>query len=729
MPAVPGLRRAVPAVSEPAGRRRHDVLVLSPQLAELAEAYGIATDFWDWQGRHVEVSEATILAVLRAFDVDAADPEAALREHRLARWRRMLPPVLVTRQGRQPTVDVHVPHGWPVDIWVDLETGGWRGLRQEENWTPPQDVDGGQVGEATFRLPGDLPLGYHTVQARSGDRTAAMPVVVTPDALGLPEAMSGRRGWGLATQLYSVLSEQSWGVGDLTDLTDLAVWSAARYGADFVLVNPLHAVAPTAPMEPSPYLPTTRRFANPLYLRPERVPEYADLDDSARAAVQEARAALTGSRAGADAIDRDSAWAAKRQALELLHAVPRTVGREEAYASYRARQGSGLDDYATWCAVAEEHGPDWRSWPEGLRDPRSPDVAAYAEKRSDLVDLHRWLQWLLDEQLSVGQATARQAGMAVGVMHDLAVGVDVEGAEAWALQDVFAQGVTVGAPPDAFTQAGQDWNQPPWRPDRLAELGFAPFRDVVATVLRNAGGLRVDHVIGLFRLWWVPEGGSARDGTYVRYDHEGMVGVLALEAHRAGAVVVGEDVGTVEPWVREYLAGRGVLGTSILWFERDYHGHGGPLEPERWRELCLASVTTHDLPPTTGYLAADHVRLRDRLGLLERSLDDELADDAADREAYLQALRDRGLLAPDAGVEETVLALHEYLLRTPSRLLCAALVDAVGDRRTQNQPGTVDEYPNWRVALTGPDGEPVGLEDVFASDRVARLAALMGRVR
>ncbi len=702
--------------------------MLSPQLAELAETYGVATEFWDWQGRHVEVPEATVVAVLGAMDVDATDPGAALHQHWLARWRRMLPPVLVTREGWQPTVDVHVPHGWPVDIWVELEAGGSRGLHQEENWTPPQDVDGGQVGEATFRLPGDLPLGYHTVQARSGDRSASMSLVVTPHALRLPEAMTGRRGWGLATQLYSVLSERSWGVGDLTDLTDLAVWSAARHGADFVLVNPLHAVAPTVPMEPSPYLPTTRRFANPMYLRPERVPEYADLDEPARKAVAAARTALAESLAGADAIDRDRSWAAKRRVLELLHAVPRTPGREHAYAAYRARQGAGLDDYATWCAVAEEHGPDWRSWPEGLRHPRSPAVAAYADDHADLVDLHRWLQWLMDEQLSAGQAAARHAGMAVGVMHDLAVGVDVEGAEAWALQDVFASGVTVGAPPDAYTQAGQDWTQPPWRPDRLAERAYAPFRDVVSTVLRNAGGLRVDHVIGLFRLWWVPEGGTPREGTYVRYDHDAMVGVLALEAHRAGAVVVGEDVGTVEPWAREYLAARGILGTSILWFERDYHGHGGPLEPERWRELCLASVTTHDLPPTTGYLAADHVRLRDRLGLLDRPLADELAADAADRDAYLDDLRRRGLLAPDADLEQTVLALHEYLLRTPSRLLCAALVDAVGDRRTQNQPGTVDEYPNWRVPLTGPDGEPVGLEDVFESGRVARLAGLLGRV-
>src|SRR6185295_13487805 len=234
-------------------------------------------------------------------------------------------------------------------------------------------------------------------------------------------------------------------------------------------------------------------------------------------------------------------------------------------------------------------------------------------------------------------------------------------------------------------------------------------------------------VIGLFRLWWIPKGAGPTAGTYVRYDHEAMIVILALEAHRADAVVVGEDLGTVEPWVRTYLAERGILGTSILWFEMDHDGGGGPLAAERWREWCLASVTTHDLPPTAGYLAGDHVRLRDRLGLLELSVEEELATDDAERESWLAELRRRGLLPEDADTEATVLALHRYLTLTPARLLCVALTDAVGDRRTQNQPGTTDEYPNWRVPLSGPDSAPLLLEDVLASPRAARLAAAVRR--
>jgi 4-alpha-glucanotransferase len=697
---------------------------LDATLRELADAHGIATDFWDWRGQRRDIPAETIVAVLAALGVDASSPEsasAALAAHRRAPWTRMLPHCLVTRQGRSASLPVHVQDGDQVTVWIELENGDIRdSLQQLENWTPPREFDGRLVGEASFQVPDDLPLGYHTVRARSGDQEAAAPLIVTPAWLGLPDRMGARRTWGFAAQLYSVRSRRSWGVGDLADLADLAAWSSAEHGAGFVLVNPLHAAAPVAPMEPSPYLPTTRRFANPLYLRPQYIPEFGYLDGPARAEVD---AVQRTARRTLDTVDRDTAWAAKRAALRLVYAVPRGTGREAAYRAYRQREGTGLDDYATWCALAEVHGADWRSWPDGLRQPDSPQVQAFRAEHPQAVDFHRWLQWVLDEQLSYAQAAARRAGMMLGVIHDLAVGVDPGGAEAWSRQDVFAPGVSVGAPPDAFNQLGQDWSQPPWRPDLLAEYAYVPFRTVVSTVLRHAGGVRVDHVMGLFRLWWVPAGQPPSAGTYVRYDHEALVGILMLEAHRAGALVVGEDLGVVEPWVRDYLRERGILGTSVLWFEQD--AGGAPLPPQQWREYCLASVTTHDLPPTAGYLAGDHVRLRDSLGLLTRPVGEELAADEAGRDVWLDELRGRGALAPDADVEASVAALHRYLTWTPCRLISVALTDAVGDRRTQNQPGTVDEYPNWRVPLAGPDGRPLLLEDAMASRRVAALLAVV----
>jgi 4-alpha-glucanotransferase len=693
----------------------------------LAAAYDVATDYWDWQGRHVLVATDTLVAVLAALDVDAGTEDSA-RLSLAARaddaWRRMLPPVLVTRQGWRATFDVHVPDGWPVDVWVELETGEHRGgVDQQENWNPPRIVDHELVGEATFAVPDDLPLGYHWVHARSGDRQARMSLVVTPHRVGIPSRLGERRTWGLATQLYSVRSAGSWGTGDLTDLTDLGVWAGVEHGADFVLVNPLHAAEPTAPMEPSPYLPTTRRFANPLYLRPERIPEYAALGPLDRAALH-ALHEKAGDPA-ADGIDRDSAWAAKREALEKIFRVPRSAGREWAFEGYRRREGRGLRDYATWAAIAEHHGPDWSAWPKSLRHPDLPGVEEFRSEHADDVDLHCWLQWVLDEQLAQTQLELRRAGLGLGLMTDLAVGVNPHGSDAWGLQEIYGHGVSVGAPPDPYNQNGQDWSQPPWRPDRLAETAYEPFRRLVAGALRSAGGLRVDHVIGLFRLWWIPVGVGPTAGTYVRYDHEAMIGILALEAARADAVVVGEDLGTVEPWVRDYLAERGILGTSVLWFELDHDGGGGPLPAERWRESCLASVTTHDLPPTAGYLAGDHVRLRHDLGLLTRPVEEELAIAGLEREAWLGELRRVGLVGEEPDETMVVEALHAYLGRTPSRLRCVALTDAVGDRRAQNQPGTIDEYPNWRIPLSNPDGRPILLEDVFTSERADRLLDVM----
>ena len=335
-------------------------------------------------------------------------------------------------------------------------------------------------------------------------------------------------------------------MGDLVDLTDLAVWSAGDLGAGYVLVNPLHGAEPAPPMEPSPYLPTTRRFFNPLYLRVERIPEYGYLPRAERDKIERTAGKVRRALAKVDAIDRDTCWAAKREALELVHAVPRTPGRRRT-TGLPQPGGAGAGDWPTWCALAEEHGSDCRTWPAALRDPRSAEVAEFRAAHAERVDFHTWMQWLLDEHLQTAQAKAIGAGMDLRVTRDLAVGVHPGGADAWRLASTYAPGMQVGAPPDAYNQIGQDWGQPPWRPDRLAEQGYAPYREMLAAVLRHAGGVRVDHILGLFRLWRVPVGAKPSEGTYVRYDHDAMVGILALEAHRAGAVVVGEDPA---PWSR-----------------------------------------------------------------------------------------------------------------------------------------------------------------------------------
>lgn len=704
--------------------------MLTQELVDLAAAHGVATDFWDWQGRHTEVPRESVEAVLAALGVPAASDAsvaASLEETRLAPWRRTLPPCVVTRSGRAVEVPVHVAHLAPVRVHVELEDGGRVDLASVDRWVDPRVVDGAEVGEATFVVPGDLPLGYHQLVACAGesyDEKARVVLAVTPERLELPAALAeGPATWGLMTQLYSVRSRRSWGQGDADDLGELAQWAGQALGAGFVLVNPLHAPSPTVPVEPSPYLPVTRRFVSPLYVRVEAIPEHAYLTGAVRAEIERTALLQRATSASTALLDRDAVWEAKRSALTLVHAVPRSPAREADYQAFVDREGDGLVAFATWCALAEVHGDVWSEWPAGLQDPESDEVARARDDLAERVHFYSWLQWVLDEQLHDAQARARDAGMALGVVHDLAVGVHPDGSDTWALQHVMARGVTVGAPPDAFNQVGQDWSQPPWRPDRLAESGYAAYRDMLRTVLRHAGGIRVDHVIGLFRLWWVPEGRPASEGTYVRFDHEALVGILALEAHRAGAVVVGEDLGTVEPWARDYLADRGLLGTSILWFERDDEGR--PRPPETWRRLCLATVTTHDLPPTAGYLAGEHIRIRAELGLLTRSVSEERAVDEADRASWLALLVERGWLAAGAeqDVEAVTCALHRALAATPSRLLGVALTDVVGEVRAMNQPGTHHEYPNWRTPLADGDGTPVLLEDLIGSRRAEQLAA------
>ena len=701
---------------------------LHPGLTQLAERFGIAQEFWDWKGRHVPIPAETIVSVLAAFDVDAGTPEtaaAALTRLEDERWLRTVPSCTVVEEGRGVHVAIHVPAGTQVRVQVRLESGETRPAWQSENFAPDRWVDGVAIGEATFWLGEDLPTGYHHVVAHTDTGVHTGSLIVTPSFVGFPPAMRNQRIWGYGTQLYSVTSRQSWGIGDLADLADLITWSGTKQFAGYVLINPLHAAQPVPPMEPSPYLPASRRFINPIYIRPEAIEEYATLGRSVRMRIKALRRQAQAAAESSGIVDRNAIWPLKIEALRLIHESGMRSARRIAYDDFRRREGSGLRNFALWSCLCLTHGQLWTEWPEELRRPSSPAVAAYAEEHAAEVDFFEWLQWVAQTQVSAAQTVAAEVNMPVGIVTDLAVGVHRQGAETWMMPDVFAGGMSVGAPPDQYNQAGQDWGQPPWRPDKLEELAYAPFRAMVSAALRRVGGARIDHIIGLFRLWWVPMGLGPTKGTYVRNNHEALVGILALEAQRAQALIVGEDLGTVEPWVRDYLSRRGILGTSVLWFEAGMQGE--PLDSQWWRQYCMASVTTHDLPPTLGYLAGDHVRLRDDLGLLTEPLQEELETAQREQAGWLAKLVEDGLLAPDQTDDqvEVLLALHKFLLRTPSKVLLAALTDAVGERQTQNQPGTVDEYPNWRVPLSDLRGKRISLEDIFKAQLPRRLAAVM----
>jgi len=656
-----------------------------PALAELAAAHGVATDYLDYVKRRVPVRPESVVAALAALGVDASSP-AAIRDALAAeRDRSGSPPaIVVLRESQRRTLDI------AGRARLVLETGEGRDLAST-------------IGGVA--IPAGLPLGWHRLDTTDGE----IPVVVAPDRLPAP----ARRQWGWAVQLYAAASSTSWGIGDLADLRRLGEWSAAR-GAGVVLVNPLHAGAPTLPVQPSPYYPSSRRWANPLYLRIDETPAYAAAPADVRASVDALRPAVGGER-----LDRDAVWATKQAAL---HALWPYADRPDL-----DRIDADLRDFATWCALTEALGRDWREWPDDYRRATNPAVAAARRELADRAGFHAWQQLLLDRQLGDVQRALTTGGMSIGVVHDLAVGIDPAGADGWALQDALAHGARIGAPPDGFNQQGQDWGMPPWHPRRLAELHYAPLRDMLRSLLRHAGGVRIDHVLGLFRAWWIPASGTARDGTYVSYDADALLGIVTLEAARAGAMVIGEDLGTVPPGVRRSLDERGVLGTSVLWFERDEPSDGKPgrlVPPNRWREDAVASVTTHDLPTARGWLRGEHVRIRAELGLL----DDAAAEWESwrrERAELVALMTELGLVAAGADEDALVLGLHAFVAATGCRVVLAAPADAIGDLRQPNLPGTTDEYPNWRLPITDASGRVLLLDDLLADPRVERLAAVL----
>ncbi|MDQ1680875.1 MAG: 4-alpha-glucanotransferase [Frankiaceae bacterium] len=664
-------------------------------LRALADGSGIQVAYWNVDGQQITLDDDTLRALLAALDVPAATPEDVRRslDDVAAARRRVLPPTLVVSSGSP----WHLPDGL-TDVVLELEDGG------------SLAVDGD--------LPDDLPLGWHRLRARAADGSElAATVIAAPARLADPP-----RCWGWQVQLYGLRSRRSWGIGDADDLRTLAVRSARELGADAVLVNPFHSPTPVLPLQNSPYYPSSRRWYDPLLIAVETIPEYAAAPPDVRATVDALGRAAQALNA-VDRIDRDAVWTAKRTALEALFAHVRA----DELAAYRKSHGDELERYATYCALAEVHGPNWQLWPETLRRPESAAALAARDELAPRVTFFAWTQLLCAEQLPSVQQAALDAGMRVGVIHDLAVGVDPAGADGWALQDVIALRASVGAPPDTYNQLGQNWGLPPWHPQRLAEAGYAPLRDMMRAVLANGGGIRIDHVMGLFRLWWVPRGAAAKDGGYVRYDADAMVAAVTLEAHRAGAIVIGEDLGTVEPHVREAMSARGWLGSEIVWFTHDGNHFRAP---EEYREAAAASISTHDLPTAAGMLTGEHIDVRLRLGLFAKNEDEVRAHWRAERDGLLAALVRERCVNAGADTASRVEGLHAFLARVSSLVALVSPYDVIGDLRQPNVPGTLDEYPNWRLPLArarhaGGLEQPVSLEELLDDARVRRVASTL----
>ncbi len=532
------------------------------------------------------------------------------------------------------------------------------------------------------RLPADLPAGYHLLQPDID--VAPIPLVASPGCC--PAAASSQ--WGWAAQLYATRSRDSWGIGDLADLRGLVAWSKGL-GAAITLINPLHAGAPGAQQQASPYFASSRCFANPLYLRIEDIPG-ADIDGLEELAA--AGRALDAERL----IDRDRVWALKSAALEAIFA---RFGGDPAFDRFCSDRGAALTGYATWCALAEIHGLPWQGWPADLRLPDGPAVREFSAggEGPRRIRYHQWLQWQLDRQLEVAAAEG-------ALMQDLAIGVDSGGADAWMFQGTFATGMRIGAPPDEFNTLGQDWGLPPWDPWKLRQDGYRPFIETVRAGLRHAGGLRFDHVMGLFRLYWIPGERTAAEGTYVRYPYWDLLNILALEAHRAGAFVVGEDLGTVEDRVREELRSREVLSYRLLWFE--------PGPPRTWPERALGAVSTHDLPTVAGVWNGSDLEAQRRL---------DLSPNEDGSEAMRARLREATGSDEATPAEAVVDGAYRLLAEAPCAVLTATLDDALAVEERPNMPGTTSGWPNWSLAL------PVPLEVIETAPLALRIAEHLGR--
>ncbi|TQV80061.1 4-alpha-glucanotransferase [Exilibacterium tricleocarpae] len=721
----------------PAGFCRGERMSALERLAALAGIEPAYHDIWGEQHRADPQTQRALLAAMGFAVADENQVAASLQQLEELEWRRVLPPaVIVAAEQAQPEVLLALPEAAQLGaVEVVCEDGGSRP-------DPPaatlrllgtRDIDGCSYRRYARSLPGQLPPGYHrlsvTYELAGRAAHAATTLIVAPRQCYGPADFDGDRLWGLGAQLYALRSDHNWGVGDFSDLNEL-VARAARAGAAAVGVNPLHPLYPGDPEICSPYSPTSRSFLNTLYIDVTAVADLAgcaaanDLLDSAEWQARLARLRAAGQ------LDYGAVAACKQRLLTLIYAgfcetdLGQDTPRGRAFADYCAARDPALERLATFDALYEhfcgrDGGRRWQQWPPEFQQPDTAAVKSFVAAHSDRVNYFKYLQWLAEEQLAAAAATA--AAMPVGLYLDLAVGCDAGGADVWAAQDLYVRDTCIGAPPDQFCAAGQNWGLTPINPYTLREQGYAPFIALLRDNMRYAGALRIDHVMGLMRQFWVPPGQSAGAGLYINFPLQDLLRIIALESQRARCVVVGEDLGTVPEGFRDTMAEAGIQSYRVLYFER--WDNGWFKRPDAYPGNAVVTVSTHDLPPLAGWWNGCDIACRQELGLYEKpaDADRELRHRTGDRHALVDALVDVGALPPDTSVDdlplETLLsATQAYLARTPGWLQMIALEDALGVEQQTNLPGTIHEHPNWRRRL------PVPIETIFGT---ANLRALL----
>jgi len=711
-------------------------------LDSLARSRGIGDAYHDYRGELRPFSARTKTAILAAMGCNVTDAQAVQRELDeldAARWRTLLPPIAVMRPGRAGVV-VAVPADrleQPL-TWTTTAADGKRRSACVRAADLPEferrELDGRALTRRLLVLPEDLARGYHTLDASLPEGPAGdCTLIVAPARCFEPDVLSGgEKLWGVAVQLYTLRSKDNWGIGDFTDL-EFVVRHSAMHGAAFVGLNPLHALFPANPHHYSPYSPSTRHFLNVLYISLPRIPEFAECAEAVARASEPAFNAELQRLRGTDHVDYPGVAAAKLPLLRLVYDhfvrehLARGTARAGAFVAFQEERGEALRLHALHDAIdAHLRARDadkywgWPVWPEEVRNPGNIGVQVFAAANAENVRFHAWLQWIADEQLAAVQRLASELGMPIGLYGDYAVGVNPAGSETWSDQSVYRMGAGVGAPPDPLALKGQDWGIPPQDPYALVAARLRPFRSLVAANMRHFGALRLDHVMALFRQWWVPVGLGATDGGYVHYPLDDLMSVLALESERARCLVVGEDLGTVPDEMRRAMAEYAVYHYKVLLFEKERDGSF--LRPESYVRRAIATVTTHDLPTLRGWWEGRDLALRDELNLfpgdeIRRLVYDERGRDRSQLVAALQAtsLKPETVKGGDSPFsEEMARAIQFYLAKTASALAVLQIEDLIGMTDPVNVPGTSSEHANWQRKITD------YIEDVFEDEATAQ---------
>ncbi|MFT8638431.1 4-alpha-glucanotransferase [Bifidobacterium sp.] len=710
----------------------------SRPLIRLAKSLGISSSYVGQSHDYHEISDEVLISVIGSMGYDASSDEKireSSRRIRAQEYSRLIPYTVLHVQGAESTVQVNTTMLESPTGTITLEDGRTFGgrLRVEAgDGSAAVPFQNTFITKTSLVLPVDIPVGYHRLTVKAGKRSSEATLICAPKRIPLDRDLELTRPWGWMAQLYSIRSGESWGIGDFADLSRLLVDAKRKTGADFMMINPLHASEPVTPLTPSPYLPSSRNFLNFTYIHPETIEEYSLLGQESIDKISKLHDSVKELNANSELLDRDAMWHAKMPALWTVFKAGRTFERQQQFDAFRTRRGAELTAYATWCLAYDKWGEpthDNSSWIHAF-DIDSPEVHKLCSQYPDTLSFYEWLEWIADEQFEAAQRNAKAAGMRIGIMADLAVGVHSLGSDVWGNPERYARGATVGAPPDYFNQQGQNWSQPPFEPHNLAETGYKVYREMIHSMFAHAGALRIDHILGLFRLWWIPSGRGSQDGAYVNYDPAVMLGILAIEAQRANGVVVGEDLGIVPDYVRESLKSHGILGCVVEWFEqRD----GTFIKPKDWTASAVASLNTHDMPPAAGYLRFEHVRLRDSLHLLTEPLDQVMAAARIEQRSLMNVLVEGGWIKREwltdirEHEQDIVEGQYKALCASPCKLLAVSIADGVGEGRTQNQPGTNNEYPNWRIPLADSNGDVVPVEELFIHQRLQSLTHVMHR--